>query len=324
MKRRVFSATVSGSIVLAALGLSASLTACAHTVQPPSPGAYGSRVGALMQFSVVDRESGRELPIYSHNGEYWVAGTPGKRYAIRSRNTTGARVMAVMSVDGVNVVSGETAGVGQTGYVFGAGDNSDIAGWRKSDAQIAAFEFTSLGNSYAWRTGRPDNVGVIGVALFRERYVAPPPPPVPPIARSESFERERSSDAQRKAESPSQSSAPGALGGSAGSGASTGASASADTAANESSAKPAARQAAPAPSLGTGHGRRENSYVGRTSFERAQSTPDEVIRIRYESRDNLIAAGVIPVPPLPRPLPRGPSAFPESTAGYVPDPPARY
>ena len=110
---------------------------------------YGSRIGALMQFSVVEGASGRELPIYSHLGEYWVAGTPGTRYAIRARNGSGARVMAVMSVDGINVISGETAGYGQTGYVFGPGEVGDIAGWRKSDAQVAAFEFTSLGDSYA-------------------------------------------------------------------------------------------------------------------------------------------------------------------------------
>ena len=35
-------------------------------------------------------------------------------------------------------------------------------------SQTAAFYFTDLADSYAARTGRPDNVGVIGVALFRE------------------------------------------------------------------------------------------------------------------------------------------------------------
>jgi hypothetical protein len=86
-----------------------------------------------------------------------------------------------------------------------------------------------------------------------------------------------------------------------------------------------ARQAAPSPSLGTAHGRRETSYVGKTTFERAQSSPDEVVRIRYDSRENLVAAGVIPVPPPPRwPRPAGPSPFPGSDPGYVPDPPSRY
>jgi hypothetical protein len=51
-----------------------------------------------------------------------------------------------------------------------------------------------------------------------------------------------------------------------------------------------------------------------TDFERAQSTPDELIAIHYDSRDNLIAMGVIPRPrPVPNPFP--------ATAGFVPDPP---
>ena len=37
---------------------------------------------------------------------------------------------------------------------------------------VAQFYFTDLPDSYAARTGRPRNVGVIGVAVFRE---APPP-----------------------------------------------------------------------------------------------------------------------------------------------------
>jgi hypothetical protein len=39
--------------------------------------------------------------------------------------------------------------------------------------EVAAFYFTSLPDSYAARTGRPDNVGVIGIALFRERVAYP-------------------------------------------------------------------------------------------------------------------------------------------------------
>ena len=46
-----------------------------------------------------------------------------------------------------------------------------IEGWRKSLDDVATFYFTRLPDSYAARTGRPDNVGVIGVALFPERRV---------------------------------------------------------------------------------------------------------------------------------------------------------
>jgi hypothetical protein len=67
-------------------------------------------------------------------------------------------------------------------------------------------------------------------------------------------------------------------------------------------------------SLGTGHGRNERSVTSYTDFERAQSTPNELISIHYDSRDNLIAMGVIPRPrSMPNPFP--------ATAGFVPDPP---
>ena len=76
-------------------------------------------VGALAEVAIIDRETGAVLSPHYYRGEYWVAGNPGARYAIEIRNKLGERVMAVTSVDGVNVVSGATAGWDQTGYVFG-------------------------------------------------------------------------------------------------------------------------------------------------------------------------------------------------------------
>ena len=46
--------------------------------------------------------------------------------------------------------------------------------------------------------------------------------------------------------------------------------------------------------LGTGHGPRELSYVSLTQFERRSQTPDEVVLIRYDSMENLLAAGIVP------------------------------
>src|SRR5712672_3261211 len=126
-------------------------------------------MGSLAEVAVIDRDSGAVLSPHFYRGEYWVAGSPGGRYAIEIRNRIGERLLAVTSVDGVNVVSGETAAWDQNGYVFGPGDRYQITGWRKSDAEVAAFTFTDLANSFAARTGRPANVGVIGVAVFRER-----------------------------------------------------------------------------------------------------------------------------------------------------------
>jgi hypothetical protein len=282
-------------------------------------------MGGLADVAVIDRDSGAVLSPHYYRGEYWVAGRPGARYAIEIRNRLGERVLAVTSVDGVNVVSGETAGWDQTGYVFSPGERYQITGWRKSDAEVAAFTFTESPNSYAERTGRPVNVGVIGVAIFRER----PPRPVyspPPIGRLSA-----QAQGSRAAGSPSALSNESMGGGRTAteSNAATApnAAAAADSAASAdakvASALPApssvARAPAPAPKLGTGHGEREYSYVNRTEFSRMQTQPNEVIRIRYDSLDNLFAMGI-----LKRPRPAAPTAnpFPASPEQqYVPDPP---
>src|ERR1700683_4169484 len=136
-------------------------------------------IGSLAEVAIVDRDNGATLPAHYYRGEYWVAGKPGGRYAIEVCNRLGERLLAVTSVDGVNVLSGDNAGWNQTGYVFSPGERYQITGWRKSDAEIAAFTFTDSANSYAERTGRPANVGVIGVAIFRERQ--PQPVYAPPM-----------------------------------------------------------------------------------------------------------------------------------------------
>jgi hypothetical protein len=125
--------------------------------------------GRLADVEIYDRMSGRTLPIYESGGHWFVAGRPGDEYQITLRNRERGDLLAIVSVDGVNVVTGETAAVAQSGYVIERGRPLSIAGWRKSLEKIAAFYFTDLGDSYPARTGRPDNVGVIGVALFRRK-----------------------------------------------------------------------------------------------------------------------------------------------------------
>ena len=119
------------------LALSA-LAALAFLGTPPA-----HAVGRLTDINVIDRDSGATLPVYRHRGDYWVAGRPGGRYAVSVRNASGERVLGVISVDGVNVVSGETASWEQTGYVLSPWQSFDISGWRKSDAEVAAFHFAA-------------------------------------------------------------------------------------------------------------------------------------------------------------------------------------
>lgn len=255
--------------------------------------------GNLLDLSVIDRDTGSVLHTYSMDGKLYIAGKPGHRYAIRMRNRTGGRVLAVLSVDGVNAVSGETASANQSGYVLGAWESTEINGWRKSLDEVAQFNFTALPNSYAAQTGRPMNVGVIGVAVFTERErrwiaeerqnSAPPPSTRPWMKDSEAKQKSESSEA---------------VAGSA-------RSSTADAAA------PMARREAPSERLGTGHGDREWSRVGTTQFVRASNHPAETLSVWYDSYRNLVARGVIPSRPIAS---YEPNPFPNS---FVPDPPYR-
>jgi hypothetical protein len=135
--------------------------------------------GGLADVSVYDRTEARRLPIYWHEGRAYVAGKPGNEYQVTLRNRLQEDVLAVVSVDGVNVITGQTAHPSQSGYVLAPRGGMDIRGWRRNLSQTAAFYFTPLPDSYAARTGRPDDVGVIGVALFRRKASLP----AAPIAR---------------------------------------------------------------------------------------------------------------------------------------------
>ena len=243
--------------------------------------------GTLSDVVVIDRTTGQQLPIYRHRGRMYVEGQVGDRYGVQVRNRTGGRILTLISVDGVNVVTGETAATSQSGYVLGPWQSADINGWRKSTQDVAAFYFTSVPDSYAGRTGRPDNVGVIGIATFAE-YVQPQPVQAPFI-----------SDSRARADAPSSL-------------------ASDRTAAPQAAPSSTAPESAAAARLqreekvATGHGERIYAPTRNTEFRRASAAPNEVISIYYDSRANLIAMGVIPAQP------RLAQPFPNSA--FVPDP----
>ena len=230
-------------------------------------------IGRLADITIHDRSTGRDLPVYWHEGRAYVVGRPGNEYQVSVRNRRGEDVLAVVSVDGANVVSGETANTRQGGYIVAAWQQMDIKGWRKSLGETAAFYFTSLGDSYAARTGRPDNVGVIGVALFR-RKPEPPPVAIAPVEADQPYRDSRREKAEGRA-----------------------------------SAQDAFRSAPPAAAaapLGTGHGRREESQARYVNFERASEYPAETITLYYDSYRNLVARGILTSPLAPR----HPNAFP--------------
>jgi hypothetical protein len=236
---------------------------------------------SLADVAVINRTTGERLNVYRHGGRLYVEGRAGDRYAVEMHNRTGGRILSVLSVDGVNAVTGQTAAASQSGYVLDSWDRAEIAGWRKDLSDVAAFYFTAIPDSYAAHTGRLDNVGVIGVAVYRE-YIEPPRAMLeaPALAKPESAGHLSASDAGGAPAAPSEISAE--------------------------------RSKRAEDKLGTGHGERIYAPTQSTEFRRASSTPGEVITIYYDSRQNLVAQGIIPRRQnLPQPFPN---------AGFVPDP----
>lgn len=246
--------------------------------------ATAANAGPLAGLSIIDRSTGERLQTWERDGRLYVAGRPGDRYSVELTNHSRGRVLAVLSVDGVNAITGETAAGNQSGYVLAPWQHAEIAGWRKSMDDVAAFYFTALPDSYAGRTGRPQNAGVIGVAVYRE-YSEPPvarkSPPRP-------FEYESAAGAAAPAQAPeAKASASGELGD-----------------------KGELARSRRDERLATGHGERIASSTQYTDFRRASDRPAMVMTVYYDSYANLVAQGVIPGP-------RGPRPFP---GGFVPDP----
>ena len=294
------------------------LTLAAAGAMAGLAGRAGAWVGlSPVDLKVVDRETGRVLPVWRHDGRLFVAGRPGGRYGLRVSNHTEGRVLVVMSVDGVNVLTGETAGWDQRGYIFDPYETYDVNGWRKSDREVAAFTFAPLSQSYAARTGRPADVGVIGIAVFREKVEVPlEEPDVSADAPRRGYDDEAGLALQRKAPAAPAPAPPASIV------APSGRAAAAGQAAREPEDRLAeAGQAFRRDErLGTGHGAREWSVVQTVPFERATSNPEFTREIEYDTYAHLVALGVIP-PRYPegerrlRPFPSSPGG------GYVPDPP---
>ena len=291
---------------LAAISLTCLCFASPAAAHPAGP-------NASYTLSVQD-ERGRELPTFHHQGQTFVLGTYGERYTLRVENRTARRVEAVVSVDGRDVVSGRVGDyVRERGYLIDPYDRLLIEGFRQNFEQVAAFRFTSPGGSYSARMGTPQNVGVIGVAIFPERTyeVARPKMATPSAPRSQPHELER---------------------GGLGSGRSADASSAPSGGYDDAPARHEARKSgAPAPdaalsprastdNLGTEYGESMSSSVREVEFRRANAAhPAALITLRYDDRAGLLSRGVALDPPRPTRRRCGPEAFPSSR--FAPPPP---
>jgi hypothetical protein len=225
---------------------------------------------------------GQPAPLYpapDGAGRFYVEARQGGRYSVALANRTGERVGVVLTVDGLNAISGEReTGRGRM-YVLDPWQRTTVQGWRTSLQEVRQFTFVDERASYAARSGKAnEKMGWIEVAAYRERrpFVLSAPRPGP--SRPEPYEPE--DDSAGKNEAPAESSAR-------------------DSA---EAASPAVLGGARARSYpGTGWGRRTHDPVVLVSFD-PERDPSERVTLRYEYRPALVALGVLPrrVPPRDR------------------------
>ena len=122
---------------------------------------------AGLSFALLD-QNGNILPAAAVGSELWAVGEPDARYSLAIANDTGSAFEVVASVDGLDVIDGRPASFSKRGYIVDPFSSVVIDGWRTSEDTVAAFQFSSIEDSYAERMGDGRNVGVIGAAFFRE------------------------------------------------------------------------------------------------------------------------------------------------------------
>ncbi|MGD8858894.1 MAG: hypothetical protein PVI30_02715 [Myxococcales bacterium] len=265
----------------------------------------------------VEDAHGRELPAYHHGGQTFVLGHFGDRYVVRIQNRTGRRVEAVVSVDGRDVITGRVGDyVHGRGYIVAPYSEVRIEGFRQSLSRVASFRFSRPAESYSARMGTPQNVGVIGVAVFPERI---PPRPRPYVRRDL---REHTPRAESRARPPRTTASPR---GDLDSGSSTSEGGRARSAParkhrrGSGAEEPTADRELHAQNLGTEYGESRHNRAREVRFRRQHPTrPTQLITLRYDDRRGLLARGVRLSPP-PRPAYATPEPFPESR--FAPPPP---
>ena len=117
--------------------------------------------------------NGNRCKQYQHEGKTFVQANPGSEYAIEIKNNYYKRILAVSSVDGLNVLTGKTASETDSGYLIDAYHSEKIKGFRISDDEWALFKFGYKFNGKTYAQSKNDgsekNCGVVGLRLFYEK-----------------------------------------------------------------------------------------------------------------------------------------------------------
>lgn len=253
-----------------------------------------------MQVSIIRKN--KPLPTIQHDHKIYVPAPAKGKYTIRLYNNSLRRRLVVLSVDGINVLNGEDAGVSGPGYVLFPNETVDVPGFRRNEGKVAAFRFKEQGESYAVQTGRgTSNVGVIGVAVFDELVPQKVTIPPPVYIREEHHHWPQSPYYP----DPMQILCSTAQAGTKGSGGL------------------GLRATSLTKDIGTGYGEEVVFHTKPTKFRREGDRPCLILSLFYATKEKLKAQGVPvdqkgpPTKAAPNPFPASPMAVP-APPGYQP------
>jgi hypothetical protein len=225
--------------------------------------------------------AGQPAPLYpapDGSGRYYLEAREGCPYLVRLSNRTAERLGVVLTVDGLNVISGQRDDGRGRMYVLDPWRQATVRGWRSSLQEVRRFTFVDEKASYAARSNKANSrMGWVEVSVYRERRHWRQP-------------YRWDDDAKGSAGRP-----PGA-------GERSGHDETAPSAAEpmaEGEARTQGKSSARARSYpGTGWGSRAHDPVVLVDFQPAHS-PAQRTTLRYEYRRALVALGVLPSPHVP-------------------------
>lgn len=277
--------------------------------------AQHKEISMFIDTQLEDRH-GNKLPTYSHNGKIYIAGKVNKEYNIRIKNKSYYKIETVVSVDGRDVITGEIGNASNHGYIINPFSEILIKGFRKSLENVAAFKFSVPSKSYSSKMGTEENVGIIGIAVYREKenftwnwhfpfnlpsifarpnlmpLTAPVITPYWPYGHVPNWINVPNTFDQITCDSVQLSS---------------------DTFYSTSSTK---CSDIVENSIGTEYGATIENKMQETNFTRNNTLPDETWLAWYDTKEGLIALGV-PIDPIRK----EPKAFPDSERRFAQPPP---
>jgi len=130
--------------------------------------------------------NGKPVREYFHQGKFYVEARQNTHYSIKIKNHSHKKIMAIVSVDGIDVLKGGKAVNAESGYIINSYSSTEIKGYRIDDDNIATFKFDDGKKSYSTQVEQKfdpkkikdvergniapsKNNGVIGVRIWEEK-----------------------------------------------------------------------------------------------------------------------------------------------------------